>query len=135
MSVGEAWLATLSSVTRTQSRCSTTPPAGSQVAVETTASRLSFQIASVGRPSTASAIVAGAPGCLGAGGVVNPVVSDDRFEITIDGTPLPAGDPVIRAYASAPVVVSATASTVGEEAGVWSDGRQEKKSLGKLLGL
>ena len=74
------------------------PPAGSHGTVDTNARRLSFQIASVGRPSTASAIVGGLSGCFGAGGSSNPVRIDDMLAgAEIDVTPPPAGVPVIRA--------------------------------------
>ena len=74
-------------------------PAGSHGTVETNARRLSFQIASVGRPSTAFVIVAGpGTGCCGAGGSPNPVRIDDRLAgAEIEVTPPPAGVPVIRA--------------------------------------
>ena len=88
----------LSSLTRTQSRFSAMAPAGSHGTVDTNARRLSFQIASVGRPSTAFAIVVGPAGCFGAGGSPNPVRIDDRLAgAEIEVTPPPAGVPVIRA--------------------------------------
>ena len=66
----------LSSLTRTQSRFSAgTTPGGSHETVDTNARRLSFQMASVGRASTAFAIVPGpGAGCCGAGGSANPVM-------------------------------------------------------------
>jgi hypothetical protein len=97
MTVGEAGVAVESSLTRTQSRGVALTPGGSHVTVDTTARRLSFQIASVGRPSTALTIVAGGPGCFGAGGSVKPVITAVRSEIAIDGCAVPAAEPVMRA--------------------------------------
>src|SRR5687768_18487801 len=97
MSDGVAELAVDSSLTRTQSRTSDVPPFGSQGYVETNASRLSFQIASVGRRSTASTIVAGVSGWFGGGGSSNGGIPGRLFVIAIVVAPPFAGEPVIRA--------------------------------------
>src|SRR4051794_26979920 len=134
MSVGDVGVVVLSSLTRTQSRVSATPPAGSHGKVETTASLLSFQIASVGRSSTANWIWAGNPGCLGAGGESKLLMTASRSRVATEVTPPPAGVPVIRAYAMSPSACSATANTVGLLAGVWNDGRQ-LKTVGAVSSL
>ena len=78
MTVGDAGVAVDSSLTRTQSRLSTSPPSGSHGKVETNASLLSFQTASVGRSSTASAIVS-PPGWKGSGGCMNGTMMLERL--------------------------------------------------------
>src|SRR4029079_13995548 len=111
MTLGVA-LVVLSSLTRTQSRVSgVMAPGGSHGTVETNARRLSFQIASVGRPSTALSIVH-APGCGGGGGPPTPTtlgdwgagrpptpvrIHDRLAGAEIEVTPPPACVPVIRA--------------------------------------
>ena len=61
-----------SSVTRTQARVSTMPPAGLQPRLDEMTIRSACQTASVGRPLAASEIGDGWPGCCGSGEPVKP---------------------------------------------------------------
>jgi hypothetical protein len=116
-----------SSVTRTQSRGSALPPAGSHGRVETNASLLSFQTASVGRASSASTIVGGAPGCFGGGGKAKPATTLVAVRSISPTEILPvAAFPVYSWYRTSSFAISEITKIDADVAGVCSAGRRAK---------
>ncbi len=136
MTVGGELGGAASSLTRTQSRSSATPPAGSQPIVETKTRRFACQTASVARPSTADSIVEGTPGWAGAGtsasnGAISPAPTSPRVIVVVA-----LGRPVIRNQATSAFAVAwiPTPNTVADVAGDWRAGRHAKYSFGKSAG-